>query len=123
MNAKQQKWVLIIGGLLVLLIIGGMLPYKQAKITPQVSQPSIEAAPQQGTTHTKWDAYGICTQIANNKYGAADFELVDAQDMGDDDWIITGTATIEGKRIRWTGEVKHDPLTDKWGIKGWTDNE
>lgn len=126
MNPKQQKWVLVIGGFLVLLIIGRMLPNKQTKISTEdvevFSQPSSDAAPQQGTTHTKWDAFGICTQIANNKYGNADFELIDAHDMGEDDWIITGAADIEGKSIRWTGEVKYDLSTDKWDIKGWTDN-
>lgn len=70
---------------------------------------------------TKWDAYGICAQIAKDKYGIADLGLDDATDMGEGDWIIVGHADIPGKRIHWTGEVKHESSDDKWKVKGWTD--
>lgn len=125
MNPKQKKWTLIIGVLIVLWVIGKMLPEGKQDDTAVAPSNTYTpaAAPESGTTHTKWDAYGICTQIARGKYGKADFSFDEAWDYGNDNWMVRGFADMPGKRITWTGEVQYSPKDGKWEIKGWTDNQ
>jgi hypothetical protein len=109
--------------IILVIVIAATTENGNQKGTQQIeSFSTMEVKPSEASTSvSKWDAYGICTQVAKDKYGIADFGLDEATDMGDGDWIIVGHADIPGKRIHWTGEVKHDPKDDKWQIKGWTD--
>lgn len=124
MNNQPQPtlrdWIKKNKGLTAAIVIGVLLLL--GSLAKQDKQPDYDTAT---TTSAKakgqWDAYGICTQVAREKYGAADFNLDEATDMGDGDWIVKGTADIPGRRIYWTGQVKYDPSSDTWDLKGWTD--
>lgn len=119
----NKSKIYLIGGLLALALVGkGIEAITGTSATTEATAaetPTVAKA-ETATAPGKWDAYGICTQLALEKYGKGDMELVDAQDMGEGDWIVSGTTDIPGKRIYWTGEVQSN--TDgTWSMKGWTD--
>jgi hypothetical protein len=108
----RQRSVLILGAVIVLIYT--LFARGESQVEDNTTAPVSVKVP------TKFDAYGICAQLAQDKYGKADHSLIEGIDMGDGDWIIRGSSQIDGSTIYWTGEVVHN-ADETWKLKGWTD--
>lgn len=119
---KNKKTIIIVSSILLLAAIGAIGQWITGETPDEVSK--VET-PSNDNKIDRTRAYVIARQFAKQHLGDVSFGYADDgfEEMGDNNYIITGVADMPGKQFRWTVDLlyKGGEWSDKanWIEKNW----
>lgn len=74
------------------------------------------------SSQMQYDAFGYCCGIATEKYGTGKHNFLEAEEIGEHQWLIRGTTETNEKQIWWTGNVKYNAPDESWNLIAWMEH-
>lgn len=99
-------------------IVGSLFTKTNNEPAPE---PQVQAS---AAVPANYKAQGLAMVLAKSEakkhYGKADYDVEQATDMGDNNWIVSGYADIPGRRVYWTCQLQINP-NDSYTLQGWAE--